>query len=184
MLVVALAFAGFVGAYLGAGNRHLTPVQAAGFQRPPGATVPPFALVDQDGRRVTGIQGPTIFAFIYSHCRDTCPIEVQQIRGAINDLGHDVPVVGVSVDPANDTPESAKAFLIKQSMLGRMDFLLGTRKELEPLWRAFGKAPQTKGREHSSGVVLVDGEGRQRWGYPSDHLTPEGLASDLKRLGA
>lgn len=186
--VIAFACAAFAGAFLAAGQdngrRGLTEGEYQGYVRPAGARVPAFALRNQDGDRVTGAQGTAVYAFIYSHCRDTCPLEVQQIRGALDRLGHDVPVVGVSVDPANDTPASAKAFLAKQFMTGRMDFLLGSRAELEPVWKAFGVAPQTKGREHSAGVVVVDGEGRQRVGFPASQLTPEGLTADLKRLGA
>ena len=180
--VVAMAFAGFAGAYLSAGHSKLTRLN--GFVRPPGARVPAFTLTDQDGERVGAPRGLTLYAFIYSHCRDTCPLEVQQIRGALDKLGHDVPVVGISVDPGNDTQASARAFLIKQQMTGRMRFLLGDQAALQPVWTAFGIAPQTKGREHSAGVVLVDAAGRQRLGYPPDHLTQEELASDLRRLGA
>jgi protein SCO1/2 len=157
----------------------------AGATRPPAATVPDFSLTDQDGHtvRAAALQGrPAVFAFIYSTCRDTCPAQVQTIRGALDDLGHDVPVYGVSVDPANDTPRSAQAFLLEQKMKGRMEFLVGSRSQLEPVWKAFGIAPQTKGREHSSYTVLVDATGRQRIGFPVDKLTQRGLAHDLARL--
>jgi protein SCO1 len=157
----------------------------AGATRPAAATVPPFALTDQDGKRVTAARlagRPAVFAFIYSTCRDTCPAQVQTIRGALDDLGHDVPVYGVSVDPANDTPRSAQAFLLEQKMKGRMEFLVGDRAHLAPLWKAFGIAPQRNGREHSSYTVLVDASGRQRIGFPVDKLTQRGLAHDLARL--
>ena len=36
--------------------------------------------------------------------------------------------------------------------------------------------------DHSAGVVLVDGRGRQRVGFPYDQLTPEALAHDIRRL--
>ena len=52
-----------------------------------------------------------VVTFIYSHCQDTCPGRCRQIRGALDDVGRDVPVLGVSVDPANDTPASAKRFV-------------------------------------------------------------------------
>jgi protein SCO1/2 len=157
----------------------------AGATRPPGAGVPGFTLTDQDGHRVTAaaLRGRlAVFAFIYSHCRDTCPAQVQTIRGALDDLGHDVPVYGISVDPANDTQRSAQAFLLEQKMKGRMEFLVGRREQLQPLWRAFGIAPQEKGRAHSSWTVLVDAAGRQRVGFGVDKLTQAGLAHDLVRL--
>jgi protein SCO1/2 len=153
-----------------------------GAVRPPGARMPDFALTNQDGKAVTAasLRGQTVvFAFVYSTCKDVCPAQVRSIRGALDQLGHDVRVVGVSVDPANDTPDRAKTFLLDQAMTGRMDFLLGSRAELEPVWKAFGIAPQTKGRDHSSYTVIVDGEGRQRIGFPADQLTPSRLADDL-----
>ena len=156
-----------------------------GAVRPPGTRLPEFSLTSQDGEAVTAasLRGrPVVVTFVYSTCEDTCPAQVQSIRGALDDLGRDVPVLGVSVDPANDTPARARSFLLEQSMTGRMEFLLGSREELEPLWEAFGIAPQHEGREHSAYTVLVDGEGRQRIGFPASELTPSRLAHDLARL--
>jgi protein SCO1 len=157
----------------------------AGALRPPGLDVPRFRLRDQDGRVVSSqsLRGqPVVYAFVYSTCRDTCPAEVQTIRGALDDLGSDVPVMGVSVDPANDTPKRAGAFLLEQHMTGRMHFLLGTRRQLEPVWKAFGIRPESKRLEHSAHVVLTDARGRQRIGFPYEELTQERLAHDLARL--
>jgi protein SCO1/2 len=157
----------------------------AGATRPPGARAPDFTLATPDGRRVTAasLRGRTVvYTFVYSHCRDTCPATVQSIRGALDDLGRDVPVLGISVDPANDTAASARRFVNEQRMTGRMDFLLGSRAQLAPVWKAFGIAPQRGNLDHSAYVVLVDGAGRQRIGFPFDVLTPEGLAHDLERL--
>jgi protein SCO1/2 len=186
-ICVLAALAGVLLAGRGSESEAVIPHNGwAGATRPPAATVPDFALTDQDGRTVRGTQlrgKPAVFAFIYSTCRDTCPAQVQTIRGALDDLGRDVPVYGVSVDPVNDTPRSAQAFLLEQKMKGRMEFLVGARAQLEPVWRAFGIAPQTKGREHSSYTVLVDATGHQRIGFPVDKLTQRGLAHDLARLG-
>jgi protein SCO1/2 len=157
----------------------------AGAVRPPGAAVPAFTLTDQDGKTVTAasLRGkPTVYAFIYSTCQDTCPAQVQTIRQALDHTQADVNVVGVSVDPANDTPKLAKTFLLKQTMTGRMRFLLGTRAQLEPVWKAFGIRPQSNALEHSAHVVVADTDGMQRVGFPFDHLTPEGLGHDVAKL--
>jgi protein SCO1/2 len=157
----------------------------AGALRPPGLMVPSFRLHDQDGDVVTSrsLRGkPVVYAFVYSTCRDTCPAEVQTIRGALDDLGRDLPVMGVSVDPRNDTHKNVIAFLLEQKMVGRMKFLTGTRAQLAPVWKAFGIQPQANGLEHSAHVVLADAQGRQRIGFPFDQLTEDRLAHDLARL--
>jgi protein SCO1 len=182
-LCLAAGIAGVVVARVGD-----DPVVTRGWEgatRPPGARLPEFALANQDGETVTaaGLRGrPVVVTFMYSTCEDTCPGQAQSIRGALDRLGRDVPVVAFSVDPANDTPARARAFLLEQSMTGRMDFLLGSREQLAPVWEAFGIAPQRDGREHSAYTVLVDGRGRQRIGFPASQLTPSRLAHDLARL--
>ncbi|MDA0165161.1 SCO family protein [Solirubrobacter ginsenosidimutans] len=160
----------------------------AGAQRPDHQPVPAFTLRDQDGKTVTSasLRGkPVVFAFIYSTCRDTCPAQVQTIRGALDDFpgsADKVRVIGISVDPANDTPKRAQSFLLKQQMTGRMQFLLGSRAQLKPVWDAFAIQPQSKALEHSAHTVLADADGVQRVGFPFDHLTGEGLVHDLERL--
>ena len=161
----------------------------AGAQRPSGQPVPDFTLRDQDAQtvRAADLRGkPVVFAFIYSTCRDTCPAQVQTIRNALDELPaaerNRVQVVGVSVDPANDTAKRAQSFLLKQQMTGRMRFLLGTRAQLAPIWKAFAIQPQSDQLEHSAHTVLADAEGFQRIGFPYDHLTGEALEHDLARL--
>ncbi|MEO8688675.1 MAG: SCO family protein [Solirubrobacteraceae bacterium] len=158
----------------------------AGSIRPPGARAPVFRLRDQDGRTVSmaSYRGRTVvMAFVYSTCKDTCPGQVQSIRGALDRLGHDLPVLLVSVDPANDTPARAKRFLLQQHVTGRMRFVLGSERELAPVWKGYGIAPQRGTLDHSAYVVVVDGNGLQRIGFPHSQLTSEDLEHDLRRLG-
>ena len=157
----------------------------AGALRPAGAPPVEFALRDQDGRhaRLADFRGHVVVVtFLYSTCDDTCPLQAQQVRGALDDLGHDVPTVAFSVDPAGDTPERARRFLLKQRMTGRMRFLLGSRAQLAPVWRGYGIQPQRRGFEHTASIVLLDGTGRQRVGFPVDRVTPEALAHDIAAL--
>jgi protein SCO1/2 len=157
----------------------------AGATRPAGIPPRDFRLRDQDGRTASLAAlrgGPVVLTFMYSTCEDTCPDQAQAIRGALDELGDDVPVLAVSVDPANDTRARAKRFLLKQSLTDRMRFLLGTRAELAPVWSAYGIRPQSAGFDHSAYVLLIDAQGRQRIAFPSSKLTSAGLVHDLRRL--
>ena len=120
--------------------------------------------------------------FLYTTCRDTCPLTTQQIRAALDELGHDVPVVAVSVDPANDSARAARRFSLRRQMTGRMRWVLGSKAELQRLWRAYGVQPQSDREEHSASTVLLDGRGRQRVGFATSVLTPSALAHDIALL--
>jgi protein SCO1 len=157
-----------------------------GAARPPGARAVDFRLHDQDGRLATmrAYRGrDVVVTFMYSTCKDTCPLTAQQIRGALDLLGgRPVPVLAISVDPAGDTPAHVRRFLAAQRMAARMRYLTGTSAELAPVWRAYGIQPQSSQAEHTASTVLVDGAGMQRVGYLTDQLTPEALAHDLRAL--
>jgi protein SCO1 len=189
-VLVALGFlSAAVAGFAALSSGQETAGSSAGFEgalRPPDLRAEPLAgLVDEDDRplsleRYRG-QG-VVVTFLYTTCKDTCPLTAQQIRGALDDLGTDVPVIAVSVDPGTDTTGSARRFLVEQQMIGRMHFALGSTAALRRQWDAYGIAPQRNGKEHSAYVVLVDGAGMQRIGWPVDRLTPEGLAHDIRQL--
>lgn len=190
VVVAACLLAGAAAIALAHGGRGASASgETTGFEgavRPPGARAVDFRLHDQHGRLATMGQyrgRDVIVTFMYSTCKDTCPLTAQQIRGALDDLGHDVPVLAVSVDPAGDTPAHVRTFLVEQQMTRRMRYLTGTSAQLAPIWRAYGIQPESSQAEHTASTVVVDGAGRQRLGYLTSQLTPEGLAADLRRLG-
>jgi len=151
----------------------------------PQITPTDFGLRDENGRmvRLSDLRGrPAVVTFMYTTCRDTCPLTAQQIRQALDDLGHDVPVIAVSVDPKNDTPRRARAFEREQGLAGRMRWVLGTSAQLRRIWRDYGVAPQNAESEHSASTVLLDATGRQRIGFATSVLTPDGLAHDIAAL--
>ena len=161
------------------------PRRFEGATLPAGLPAPDFSLTDQDGERITmrSLRGePVIVTFLYTTCEDTCPTQAQQVKGALAELGEDVPAVAVAVDPRRDNPERARAFLSEQRMTGRMSFALGTRAQLEPVWKGFAVQPQREDLEHTGRFVLVDAEGLQRVGFPLGQATPERLAHDVRLL--
>jgi protein SCO1/2 len=162
-----------------AGDRY------AGAVMPKGLRAPDFALRDQDGEPISmrGFRGkPVLVTFLYTTCEESCPGQAQTIRGALDELGHDVPAIAVAVDPPHDTPERARAFLTEQRAIGRIDFVLGSREELRPLWRGFAIQPQSTRHEHQARFTLVDKSGFQRVGFPGNQATPERLAHDVRLL--
>jgi len=168
--------------------------QFAGPVFPPHLRAAPFSLSDQDGRRARLAQyrgHVVVLTFIYSHCRDTCPLMTTEVRGALDQLpnhGDNVPVLGISVDPFHDTRASARAFLAREHMTGRMRYLLGRLGQLRPIWKRYAVQPEFDrfGREYSHGhsafVMLIDRRGFLRVGFPAGQLVPEDLAHDVKLL--
>jgi protein SCO1/2 len=152
---------------------------------PAGVRAPDFSLRDQDGERVSmrALRGePVIVTFLYTTCEETCPVQAQTIRGALDQLGHDVPALAIAVDPPRDDAARAKAFLTKNRALGRLDFVLGSHSELRPVWEGFAIQPQTVTQEHQARFTLVDKRGFQRIGFPAAQATPERLAHDVALL--
>lgn len=191
VITLAVVAACLAAAVLALRLRAATPaaqVFATGYAgaRAPGEIRPvDWVLRDETGQRqaLRRYRGKVVVeAFMYTTCRDTCPLQTEQIRAALDQLGHDVPVLAFSMDPAGDTPTSVRAFESKHGMLGRMHFLLGSEQELKPIWRAYGVRPQTRLAAHSDRVLVVDRSGRERVSFPPDGLTPQGLAHDIRRI--
>ena len=155
---------------------------------PPGLRAADFSLTDQNGRSVTlsRYHGKVVvLTFIHSLCRDACPLMVEQIKGALNLLpgdGRDVPAIGVSVAPREDTSANRRRFLAKHELRRRMSFLNGPLPALERVWHAYATQPVTPRVDHSTYVFLIDKRGYERVGFPADQLTPEGLAHDIRAL--
>lgn len=157
---------------------------------PAGLRAANFSLTDQSGHRVTLAQyrGHVIaLTFIHSLCHDACPLMVQDIRGALNELpgnGAGVVALGVSVDPAQDTPANRKKFLATQGMSGRMRFLNGPPGYLKRVvWKDYAIAPEDGTVEnHSAFILLIDRAGYERVGFPADQATPETVAHDIRVL--
>ena len=188
VLVSASVFATVIVAAATGGSEESQPTGERRFKGatlPRGIDVPRFRLRDEEGDVVAmeELRGrPVIVTFLYTHCDDTCPTQAQQVRSALDELGEDIPALAIAVEPERDTEESARVFLSEQRVLGRMSFLLGSRDELEKVWKAFAVEPQRDDLEHSGRFVLVDPEGAQRVSFPIDQATPERLAHDLRLL--
>ncbi len=147
-----------------------------------------FKLTDQDGQPVTLHEFGghiVVLTFMFTRCKETCPVQAQLVVGALDDigeLGKRVTALAVSVDPGNDTPELARSFLLEHRARGSIKFLLGNKVSLKRVWDEYGIQPQSKKYEHSASIVLIDSKGRQRIGHSANATSPESLAHDIRLL--
>lgn len=155
---------------------------------PPSPLAPGFTLTDQNGRAVSlsGLRGHVaVLAFLYTTCGATCILIAQQIRGALDELPHPVPVLIVSADPETDTPANVARFLTRVSLAGRVRYLTGSAARLRPIWRAYRVHPATVSRaefDRFASLLLLDARGRERVLFEPEVLTPEALAHDIRKL--
>jgi len=87
-------------------------------------------------------RGKAVFVtFLYTHCPDVCPLIASQLHNAVHELGaraRDVQLIAVSVDPRGDKPPAVASFLRKHELTGEMQYLIGSAKQLAPVWSAWG----------------------------------------------
>lgn len=137
---------------------------------------------------------PAVVTFLFANCPTVCPLVGSEIAAALDLLPKrtqdGVDVVAISVDPRGDTPAAVAAFLTKHRLTGRMRYLVGTRAELEPIWRAWSIEAQPSDADatqsmHTARVVLIDRKGRQLGSYPGGlPIKAQDLADDISALVA
>ncbi len=158
---------------------------------PPGVRGHHFTLTNQRGQRVSlsAYRGRVVvLAFLFSSCR-TCVLVADQVRGALDEVEgtRDVATIFVSTNPQADTHASVNHFLGETSLSGQVEYLRGTAKELQPIWKAYAIAPVSAGKaasEAGSTVLLIDRDGTERVGFGLEQITPESLAHDIRLLAA
>jgi protein SCO1 len=160
----------------------------AGAALPPATVAPDFVLTDQRGRRVSlaAYRGQVfVISFVYPTCGPTCVLVTQQIRGALDRLQRPAPVLLISAEPAADAPINVERFLTRVSLAGRAEYLSGTRRQLERVWRAYRITPPSSNAStfrQAASVLLVDRSGNERVLFGLEQLTPESLAHDIGKL--
>jgi cytochrome oxidase Cu insertion factor (SCO1/SenC/PrrC family) len=166
------------------------PTPYRGGKPPPGIHVPAFALRSYRGNLVSTrtLRGKVVLVtFLDTKCTEKCPIIASQIGAALPLLPaparRQVVALAVSVDPRVDSPGSVRRFLRRRHALGKLDFLLGSVKEMRPVWQAFhivAAADTGNADIHSADARIFDRRGI--WVttlHPGVDLTPQNLAHDL-----
>ena len=164
---------------------------------------PDFRLTDQLGRSASAedLRGRVVVVnFIYTSCRDTCPLlslRMQALQERLREetlLGGRVQLLSFTVDPEHDTPEVLRPYAERSGADPQAwRFLTGSRHEVVPvIERGFfqavvpiatpqavqtghpggGEAHEHAEVMHSNRFILIDRQGRMRALY-------DGLEFDL-----
>jgi protein SCO1/2 len=162
----------------------------------PQLPAPQLALDNSLGQPVNldNYRGKAVLVtFIYDHCPDICPLIVSHLHTAQAELGAQskkLQIIAVSVDPKGDTPKTVKAFLAEHRMTGRMQYLIGSRPQLEKTWRAWhikAASRPTKNNpdavEHSALIYGINGAGKVTTLYPAN-FAPKMIVHDVPLLAA
>ncbi len=154
---------------------------------------PDFALTTQSGERLslTDLRGKVLaVTFIYTSCKDTCPVltakmaTLQRRLGA--DFGPRVRFVSVTVEPEVDTPAVLTAYAKRfDADPAGWSFLTGTGAEISDVVRrygAFAKRVKPGDVDHLFLTSLIDTRGMLRVQYLGYRFDPEEMLRDLRSL--
>ena len=154
---------------------------------------PDFMLTTQSGGRLalSDLRGKVFaFTFIYTTCRDTCPIltakmaTLQRRLGA--DFGPRVRFVSVTVEPEIDTPAVLTAYAKRfDADLAGWSFLTGSTAEIGDVVRRYGaysRKVKPGDVDHLFLTSLVDRQGMLRVQYLGYRFELEEMLQDLHSL--
>jgi protein SCO1 len=195
--LVALTGCGGSSSDPASGATTSTSAAFAGLTANPPKPAPPLKLDNYLGQPVNlaDYRGKAVMVlFIYDHCPDICPTMVSNLRAAQNEMSaserNQLQIVAVSVDPNGDTPQTVASFLKDHQMTGRMQYLIGSRPQLEDVWARWGitakSDPSRKDPdavEHSAQVYGVSASGKITTLYPSN-FKPQQIVQDVPKLAA
>jgi protein SCO1/2 len=192
-LVAALAVAGCGSSSSSpSGNPHKSPSRhLEGLMLPQAKAAPALALRNYTGRPVSlsALRGKAVLVtFIYTHCADVCPLIVANLAAAQRQLGGEakhVQILAVTVDPKRDTPAAISSFLAARDATGRMDYLLGTMRQLRRTWNDWDVAVTVDTKHATTGhtaiVYGIGANGRVMVVLPAD-FTPAQIVHDVPLL--
>lgn len=155
--------------------------------------LPEFSLLDQDGEpfvQASMKDGVWVTAFVFTHCRATCPRLTAQMKKLQRRLS-DLPAarfLSVSVDPRNDTPDVIKAYMTATHVdETNWRFVTGQEKAVQDFVVGgfkvgYGRTQWSSELTHSNSFALVDGQARIRGYYGSDDDGIAELERDLRAL--
>lgn len=168
----------------------------------PGEQVPDFALVNQNGQKISFNQfrgKPVLLTFIYTRCPfpEFCPRMSGNFAEILKDLEktpgglNGAQLLSISIDPERDTPAVLRKY--GEGYSGRTDpgfkhwqFATGSPGEIRKAADFFGLTYSDSGGQITHGVVtaLIDKDGKVLKVYFGNDWKPDDVAADLATAAA
>jgi protein SCO1/2 len=181
-----------------AGNNGAETSRPVPGQAVPGTIVPPFELRDQNDRILTmrRFSGRVlVVTFIYTRCPlpDFCPLMIRNLeairrRADAEGIGSRLALLGVTLDPAFDTPAVLRAYgesvLKAADRFDRWTFATGTPAQIEAVARFFGVIARAEGGlvTHTLSTAVIGHDDRIVRLFPSNSWLPDEVYT-VVRLG-
>jgi len=107
--------------------------------------IPRVTLVNQDRVEVQldellASDRPLLLNFMFATCTTVCPIlsaGFSNLQRVLGDEASQVPLISITIDPDNDTPEVMKSYLKRCHARPGWQFLTGHRADIEQVMHAF-----------------------------------------------
>jgi protein SCO1/2 len=127
--------------------------------------VPNVAVVTQDGKTLQFYDDPikdkiVVLSFIYTSCKDICPLATARLGEARAKLGsrvgRDIFFYSISIDPEHDSPQRLKLYADAFQAGPGWLFLTGLPEDIQAIRHKFGDRRPDLG-DHRNDVVLGNG---------------------------
>ena len=121
--------------------------------------------------------------FIYTHCKDSCPLEtaqLMQVQNILGDrLGKDIFFYSITIDPQHDTPKVLKQY--KKRFRANWTFLTGAESDIVKLRRKLGLYVEEiqDGSNNHNVSLIIGNQSTGRWMKRSPFENPHVLADQL-----
>lgn len=155
--------------------------------------LPAITLTDQNGTKVSlaSLKGkPVLVDFVYTSCSGPCPMLTAKFAATArrlgSELGRQVTMVTITLDPEHDTPQALKEYARQQGAdrPGWL-FLTGTPGQIEQVLAAFNlrRERESDGSvTHELVTFLLGPDGRERRQYDGLRVKSDTLAAEATAL--
>lgn len=151
--------------------------------------IPNVSVVDQDGRPLAFyddlIKGKVVVVnFIYTTCRDLCPLmtarlaRLQDLLGAA--VGRDIFFVSVTIDPERDTPDKLKEHSEAFRTGPGWTFVTGRREDIDVIRYRLGERSRAL-VEHRN-QILLGNDRTGNWAHDSAFSDLNTLAGNVRAM--